>query len=179
MLKELVLGGSLPDPLFSRATPVQGCHLHACPQRLIQRACRSRQILVSVLIPVLHLRAASVLRATAVSRGGMVFTFLAARGLPTGSSLVEASKVGMARELEAAARQRGVKLLLPTDVVVAHSFPSDESPEPEHRVVPAGAIPDGWMVRTSMAYQDPTDTLTTNKALPASSSPGPFFWVVR
>ena len=77
----------------------------------------------------------------------MVFTFLAARGLPTGSSLVEASKVGMARDLEAAAKQRGVKLLLPTDVVVAQSFPNDENPEPEHRVVPAGAIPDGWMVR--------------------------------
>ena len=79
-------------------------------------------------------------------RGGMVFTFLAARGLPTGSSLVEASKVDMARQLEVAAKERGVKLLLPSDVVVARSFPSDTCPEPEHRIVAAHAIPEGWMV---------------------------------
>ena len=80
----------------------------------------------------------------------MVFTFLAARGLRTGSSLVESSKVDMARDLEASAKQRGVQILLPSDVVVAQSFPSDACPEPEHRVVAADAITDGWMVRPGM-----------------------------
>ena len=91
----------------------------------------------------------------------MVFTFLAARGLPTGSSLVESSKVDMARDLEASAKQRGVQILLPSDVVVAQSFPSDACPKPEHRVVAADAIPDGWMVSTVM-FQGAL-------ALPASS----------
>ena len=76
-------------------------------------------------------------------RGGMVFTFLAARGLSVGASLVEADKLEVARQLEEQARARGVQLLLPTDVVVADSF----SPNAVSRVVPIDAIPDGWMVR--------------------------------
>ncbi|KAK9915232.1 hypothetical protein WJX75_006500 [Coccomyxa subellipsoidea] len=73
--------------------------------------------------------------------GGMVFTFLAARGLSVGASLVEADKLEVARQLEEQARARGVQLLLPTDVVVADSF----SPNAVSRVVPVNAIPDGWM----------------------------------
>lgn len=72
-----------------------------------------------------------------------MFTFLAARGLSVGASLVEADKLEVARQLEEQARARGVQLLLPTDVVVADSF----SPNAVSRVVPVDAIPDGWMVR--------------------------------
>jgi phosphoglycerate kinase len=49
----------------------------------------------------------------------MVFTFLKAQGLSTGSSLVEADKVELAKELQAKAKAKGVKLILPTDVVLA------------------------------------------------------------
>lgn len=78
-----------------------------------------------------------------VARGGMVFTFLAARGLPVGASLVEADKIDMARKLEEQARARGVQLLLPTDVIIADKF----APDATARVAPVNAIPDGWMVR--------------------------------
>lgn len=61
-------------------------------------------------------------------RGGMVFTFLAARGLPVGASLVEADKVDTARQLEALVRHSCSKMLraCPRQGVglqaVAHAF---------------------------------------------------------
>ena len=71
----------------------------------------------------------------------MVFTFLAARGLGVGSSLVEEDKIELARELEAKAKAKGVELLLPTDVVVADKFAADANT----KTVSVDAIPDGWM----------------------------------
>jgi phosphoglycerate kinase len=73
--------------------------------------------------------------------GGMVFTFYKARGLPVGSSLVEEDKLDLAKKLEEVAKEKGVKLLLPTDVVIADKF----DPEANSKVVSADAIPDGWM----------------------------------
>ena len=81
----------------------------------------------------------------------MVFTFLAARGLPVGASLVEPGCVATARALEATAAARGVQLLLPSDIVVADSF----SPGAAARVVPAAAIPNGWMVRAEPDLRSP------------------------
>ncbi|CAN0370109.1 unnamed protein product, partial [Scytosiphon promiscuus] len=57
--------------------------------------------------------------------GGMVFTFLKARGLSVGSSLVEEDKLDLARELEKTAAAKGVEIILPTDVVVADAFSAD------------------------------------------------------
>jgi phosphoglycerate kinase len=57
--------------------------------------------------------------------GGMIFTFYKARGLDVGKSLVEDDKLDLARSLEAKAKERGVALLLPTDVVVADKFAAD------------------------------------------------------
>jgi len=51
--------------------------------------------------------------------GAMMFTFLRAEGRPTGRSLVEEDKIGMARELLAAAAARGVELKLPVDCVAS------------------------------------------------------------
>lgn len=57
--------------------------------------------------------------------GGMIFTFYKARGLNVGKSLVEDDKLELASSLEAKAKERGVDLLLPTDVVVADKFAAD------------------------------------------------------
>lgn len=57
--------------------------------------------------------------------GGMIFTFYKARGLNVGKSLVEEDKLELAKSLEAKAKERGVELLLPTDVVVADKFAAD------------------------------------------------------
>ena len=57
--------------------------------------------------------------------GGMIFTFYKARGLNVGKSLVEEDKLELAKTLEAKAKERGVDLLLPTDVVVADKFAAD------------------------------------------------------
>jgi len=73
--------------------------------------------------------------------GGMVFTFLKARGINVGGSLVEDDKLDLARELEAKAKAKGVKLILPVDVVAADKF----DPNANTKTVAADAIPDGWL----------------------------------
>jgi phosphoglycerate kinase len=73
--------------------------------------------------------------------GGMIFTFYKARGLSVGGSLVEEDKLELAKTLEAKAKEKGVDLLLPTDVVVADKF----APDANAQTVSVDAIPDGWM----------------------------------
>jgi len=73
--------------------------------------------------------------------GGMVFTFLAARGLKVGSSLVESDKIELAKELEKKAAAKGVKFILPTDVILADKFAADANT----KVADVKSIPDGWM----------------------------------
>merc|ERR1712146_232939 len=57
--------------------------------------------------------------------GGMVFTFLKARGVPVGSSLVENDQLDLARKLERIAKEKSVELFLASDVVVADAFSAD------------------------------------------------------
>ncbi|MBF2085250.1 phosphoglycerate kinase [Thermoleptolyngbya sp. C42_A2020_037] len=73
--------------------------------------------------------------------GGMIFTFYKARGLSVGKSLVEDDFIELAKSLEAKAKEKGVALLLPTDVVVADNF----APDANAQTVSVEAIPDGWM----------------------------------
>ena len=73
--------------------------------------------------------------------GGLIFTFYKARGLKVGKSLVEEDKLELARTLEAKAKEKGVQLILPTDVVVADNF----SPDANAQTVDITNIPDGWM----------------------------------
>jgi phosphoglycerate kinase len=73
--------------------------------------------------------------------GGMIFTFYKARGLNVGKSLVEEDKLALAKSLEAKAKELGVELLLPTDVVVADNF----APDANAKTVSIEEIPDGWM----------------------------------
>ena len=73
--------------------------------------------------------------------GGMIFTFYKARGLSVGKSLVEEDKLELAKSLEAKAKERGVALLLPTDVVIADNFATDANAQ----TVSIDNIPEGWM----------------------------------
>lgn len=68
--------------------------------------------------------------------GGMANTFIAAQGYSLGKSLVEPDKIPLAKELIEQAKASGVKLLLPSDVVVAEKFSADAT----NRVVAADAI---------------------------------------
>lgn len=72
--------------------------------------------------------------------GGMAFTFLAGEGLEVGDSLVEADQVPATQSFLAQARDRGVALVLPIDVVVADAFSADAAT----RTVPVTQIPPGW-----------------------------------
>ena len=69
--------------------------------------------------------------------GGMMFTFLAAAGLEVGRSLLEVDQVENVRGYVASAEQRGVRLQLPTDVVVAPAV----SPDAPNTVVPVDQMP--------------------------------------
>ena len=72
--------------------------------------------------------------------GGMAYTFIKAQGGAIGDSLCEEDKLDLARDLLAEAREKGVRLLLPVDTVIADAF----SEEANTRTVAAGEIPDGW-----------------------------------
>ena len=87
--------------------------------------------------------------------GGMANTFLAAKGMPVGSSLLEKDKLDLARELIEKAEKKGVNVVLPVDVVVADKFAADAN----HKTVDAEAVEDGWMIldsgaKTIKVYQD-------------------------
>ena len=69
--------------------------------------------------------------------GGMVFTFLKAKGLEVGSSLLEEDQVQQVTGYLATAAESGVEIVLPTDVVAATEFSADA----EHDVVPVEEIP--------------------------------------
>jgi phosphoglycerate kinase len=73
--------------------------------------------------------------------GGMVFTFLAAQGMEIGKSLVEADFLETVKGLIERAKANNVKLVLPTDIVVAPEFSADAKPT----TVAATAIPSDQM----------------------------------
>ncbi|XP_059661864.1 phosphoglycerate kinase, chloroplastic-like [Cornus florida] len=94
--------------------------------------------------------------------GGMIFTFYKAQGLSVGSSLVEEDKLDLATTLLEKAKAKGVSLLLPTDVVIADKF----APDANSKIVPASAIPDGWMgldigPESIKTFNDALDTTKT------------------
>jgi len=70
--------------------------------------------------------------------GGMLFTFLAAQGHKVGASLLEADQIDTVRGYLARADELGVRIVLPTDVVVASGFAADA----DHEVRPADGIED-------------------------------------
>jgi phosphoglycerate kinase len=76
--------------------------------------------------------------------GAMANTFLKARGIPVGTSRVESDKVDLARELLDLAKQRGVKFLLPIDVVEADEIRPGANMRNTSRLSPQHGITDGW-----------------------------------
>jgi phosphoglycerate kinase len=73
--------------------------------------------------------------------GGMCFTFLAAQGHSIGDSLFEGDWVQRCRDILSTAQERGVEVLLPTDVVIAQDISEDT---PVQVVSMTDGIPDGW-----------------------------------
>ncbi|WNM25925.1 phosphoglycerate kinase [Demequina capsici] len=73
--------------------------------------------------------------------GGMVFTFLAAKGYGVGKSLLEEDQLDTVKGYLKTAEENGVEIVLPTDIVAAEGFAADAA----HQVVAADAIPDGTM----------------------------------
>ena len=76
--------------------------------------------------------------------GAMANTFLKAEGIPVGASRVESEKVDLARELLDLAKQRGVKFLLPVDVVEADEIRAGADMRNTSRLSPQHGISDGW-----------------------------------
>ena len=77
---------------------------------------------------------------TIIIGGGMAYTFSKAQGGSVGDSLLEADWLDYCNEMLGKAKDKGVKLLLPVDTVIADKF----APDAESSVVKAGEIPDGW-----------------------------------
>jgi phosphoglycerate kinase len=72
--------------------------------------------------------------------GAMAYTFLRARGIATGASLVESDRIDLAKEILAKAAAQGCEFLLPTDHVCGRDFKQGTE-----TTTVVGAIPDGWM----------------------------------
>ncbi len=77
--------------------------------------------------------------------GGMAYTFFAAQGKTTGTSLLEPDYIDYAKKM---LDEAGDKLLLPVDTVVAKEFANDAKSQ-----VVEGNTPDGWMGFTSVLRQ--------------------------
>ncbi len=77
---------------------------------------------------------------TLIIGGGMAYTFMNALGEEVGDSLLEADYLDYAKEMMAKAEEKGVKLLIPVDTVVAKAFDNDA----ESKTVGRGEIEAGW-----------------------------------
>jgi phosphoglycerate kinase len=73
--------------------------------------------------------------------GGMAYTFAVAQGGSVGSSLLEADKVELAKQLIEKAKEKGVNLVLPGDSIIANKFANDADTD----IASNHAIPDTWM----------------------------------
>ncbi len=78
---------------------------------------------------------------TLIIGGGMAYTFLAAQGYGVGNSLLDESKIDYCKNMLAKAEEKGVKILLPIDVVAAAGFPNPIDAPIETAVYAADAIP--------------------------------------
>lgn len=87
--------------------------------------------------------------------GGLCFTFLKAQGYSIGASMLDEEKIELAKTFINKAKEKGINLLIPVDVVVADKFDANA----ETKIVDVDAIPDGWLgldigPKTSKIYAD-------------------------
>lgn len=87
--------------------------------------------------------------------GGLCFTFLKAQGYSIGASMLDEEKIELAKTFINKAKEKGINLLIPVDVVVADKFDANA----ETKIVDVDAIPDGWLgldigPKTSKLYAD-------------------------
>ncbi len=78
---------------------------------------------------------------TLIIGGGMAYTFLAAKGYGVGTSLLDSEKLDYCRDMLKKAEEKGVKLLLPVDTVIAKEFPNPIDGPIEVRTVKSDEIP--------------------------------------
>ena len=78
---------------------------------------------------------------TLIVGGGMAYTFFAALGHTVGTSLLEADKIDLAKEMMEKAKAKGVNFLIPIDNIVGKEYKADT----EYMIVDSDDIPDGWM----------------------------------
>lgn len=102
--------------------------------------------------------------------GGMLFTFLKAQGHEVGASLLEEDQLETVRGYLAEAAERGVEIVLPTDVVVAERFAADAA----HTVLAADAIETGPAGASGIGLDIGPETAARFAELVASSST--VFW---
>jgi len=79
--------------------------------------------------------------------GGLAFTFIKAKGIPVGNSLVEDSMVDTAKEILEYANEHGKTIVLPVDAVCGTSFPSgpvDKKDTKTFDLDSSGGVEDGW-----------------------------------
>src|SRR5205807_4298581 len=76
--------------------------------------------------------------------GAMANTFFKAQGIPIGKSRVESDKLDLARELVDLAKKRGVRFLLPVDVVEAKEICAGAAIRNTSRLAPNHGVSDGW-----------------------------------
>ena len=103
---------------------------------------------------------------TLIIGGGMAYTFLKAKGLEVGASLVDDTKLDYCKEMIEKAEKLGKKLLLPVDTTIAKAFPSPIDAEIEVSVVKSDAIPADMMgldigTETAALYADAVKTAKT------------------
>ncbi|MCI5901455.1 MAG: phosphoglycerate kinase [Blautia sp.] len=103
---------------------------------------------------------------TLIIGGGMAYTFLKAKGLEVGTSLVDDTKIDYCREMMEKAEKLGKKLLLPIDTTIAAEFPSPIDAEIAVEVVPSDAIPADKMgldigTETAKLYADAVKSAKT------------------
>src|SRR5258708_5132510 len=107
--------------------------------------------------------------------GGMANTFLKAEGYEIGDSLFEEGKLDVARDLVAKAQNRGLRFLLPTDVVIADRFAADAT----YKVVSRDDVPKGWRIldigpKTVEAFRETladAQTIVWNRTLGVADMP--------
>lgn len=93
--------------------------------------------------------------------GGMANTFLAAQGKGIGSSLFEEEKLLLAKELLAKAEEKGVKVFLPAEVVVADKFAADAN----HKTVSVDEVPADWMILDNKFSKECQEALENAKTI--------------